>query len=392
MEEDVKEIGLYIHIPFCKSKCYYCDFFSLSGKEKLQEKYVKSLEKEIIHYNIENKILNDHNIEKKYLIKTIYIGGGTPSLLDEIYMVNIMKTIKDNFNMAEDAEITIEVNPGTVTKEKLETYIDIGINRISIGLQSAQNEILKNIGRIHTFEQFINTFKNARQVGFKNINVDLMIGLPEQRMGDVEKSLKAILNLKPEHISVYSLILEEGTELFRKVQNKEVEMISDTLEREMYWYVRNTLDKCNYIQYEISNYARPGYESKHNLDCWNQKEYIGIGAGASSFIDDIRFSNINNIEKYIDNIENDQYSKNLILEERLNEESKMNEYMMLGLRKLEGVNILEFKNKFNQNPLAKYCKDLEKLNKDGLIKIIDDSIMLTSRGIDFANLVWEHFV
>lgn len=392
MENNIKEVGLYIHIPFCKSKCYYCDFFSVSNEEELKEIYVKSIEKEIEHYNIENKILNEHDLEKRYLIRTIYIGGGTPSILDEIYIVDIIKTIKNNFEIDENAEITIEINPGTVTREKLETYISMGINRLSIGLQSSKDELLKKIGRIHTFDQFMDVFKSAREVGFKNINIDLMIGLPNQRIGDVEKSLKDILKLKPEHISVYSLILEEGTELFKKVENNEIKMISDALEREMYWSVRNTLEKYNYIQYEISNYARPGYESKHNLDCWSQKEYIGIGAGASSFIDNARYSNINNIKEYISNIENEKYSKNLILEETLTEEGKMNEYMMLGLRKLEGVNILEFENKFHQNPLEKYSKDLEKLNKDGLIIVIDDFIQLTSKGIDFANLVWQHFI
>ena len=392
MESNEKEIGLYIHIPFCKSKCYYCDFFSFSGKEKIQEKYVQCLEKEIKHYATENNILHEHGLEKKYLIKTIYIGGGTPSILDEIYIANIMRTIKHNFKVDDDAEITIEVNPGTITKEKLKTYIDIGINRLSIGLQAMQDEILKKIGRIHTYSEFEDTFRSARQVGFKNINVDLMIGLPAQRIGDVEKSLKSVLSFKPEHLSIYSLILEEGTELFEKVQSHEIEMISDALEREMYWKVRNILEKYNYVQYEISNYARPGFESKHNMDCWSQKEYIGIGAAASSFLDNARYSNIHSIEDYISNIENGNYNRNLILEETLNYESKMKEYMMLGLRKIEGVSITDFEKKFNQNPIIKYCKDLEELNKNGLISVIDDTIQLTSKGIDFANLVWQHFV
>lgn len=392
METEKKEIGLYIHIPFCKSKCYYCDFFSISGDEILQERYIKCLEKELIHYSIENKILNKHKLEKRYFIKTIYIGGGTPSILDEIYIVNIIKTIKENFEIDKNAEITIEVNPGTVIMEKLKTYREIGINRLSIGLQASQDEMLKQIGRIHTFDQFLDTFNSARRVGFENINVDLMIGLPNQRIGDVEKSLNSVLHLKPEHISIYSLILEEGTRLYEQVNSSEVEMMSDALEREMYWKVRNTLDKYNYIQYEISNYARPGFESRHNLDCWNQKEYIGIGAAASSFIDNVRYSNIKDIKKYISNIECENYSKNFILEETLNKESKMKEFMMLGLRKLEGVNIIEFEKKFNENPIIKYSKDLEKLNKDGLITIIDDNIQLTNRGIDLANLVWEHFI
>ncbi len=331
--EQIKEIGLYIHIPFCKSKCYYCDFLSFSNKNSLKEKYIHCLEKEIVHYATENKIMYDHDLEKKYEVKTIYIGGGTPSAIDEIYIVNILKKIKKYYYIKEDAEITIEVNPGTVTKEKLITYKEIGINRLSIGLQATQDELLKKIGRIHTYSQFEETYKAARQVGFKNINIDLMIGLPEQRIKDVEKSLKTVLLLKPEHLSVYSLILEEGTELYRKVENDELKMVSDAIEREMYWYIRNTLEKYNYIQYEISNYAKPGFESKHNMDCWNQNEYLGFGVGASSFLENNRYSNIISIEDYIDNIENEQYNKNLVLEEKLNEDSKMNEYMMLRFKK-----------------------------------------------------------
>lgn len=219
-----------------------------------------------------------------------------------------------------------------------------------------------------------------------------MIGLPGQRMRDIEKSLKTIIGLKPEHISVYSLILEENTKLYQMVQNHETELVSEALEREMYWYVRNTLDKYNYVQYEISNYAMPGYESKHNMDCWNQKEYIGIGAGASSFLENNRYSNIQHIENYMENIKNNIFHKNFILEETLNQENKMKEYMMLGLRKIEGVNILEFERKFNKNPIILYCKDLKELNQKGLIAVIGNYIQLTSKGIDFANLVWEHFI
>ena len=331
--EEKHEIGLYIHIPFCKSKCYYCDFLSFSDKNNLKEKYIHCLEKEIEHYATENKILYEHKLEKKFMVKTIYIGGGTPSVVDEIYIANIIKKIKKNFELSKDIEITIEVNPGTVTKEKLSTYNEIGINRLSIGLQAVQDELLKKIGRVHTYSQFEETYKAARQVGFKNINVDLMIGLPDQRVKDVEKSLKTVLSLKPEHLSVYSLILEEGTNLYQKVETGEIEMISDANEREMYWYVRNTLEKYNYIQYEISNYAKPGFESKHNMDCWNQKEYLGFGVGASSFLDNNRYSNLNNIEEYIKNVEKGLYNKNLILEEKLNEESKMKEYMMLRIKK-----------------------------------------------------------
>ena len=387
-----KEIGLYLHIPFCKQRCYYCDFVSYSDKEEMVERYIKCLKSEITQYGTENKIMAEHNLEPRYIIKTIYIGGGTPSSIHEAYILDIIKTIKQNFKIEENAEITIEVNPGTVNKEKLEAYKNSGINRLSIGLQAVQDEILKKIGRIHTYKAFLNTYKNARDVGFDNINVDLMIDLPDQTLEDVKESVKTILSLKPEHISVYSLILEKNTRMYEMISSKVVTIAPDDIERQMYWYVKQTLEKHKYYQYEISNFAKLGFESKHNLDCWKQKEYIGVGLSACSFMDNKRYSNILEISKYIENIENNTPNKNLILEEILDKESKMNEYMMLGLRKIEGVNIAEFERKFNINPIVKYSTILEKLNHEGLIEVNGANIRLTNKGIDLANIVWEEFV
>ncbi len=271
-----KEIGLYVHIPFCKQKCYYCDFVSFAGQEQMEEKYVNALKKEIEKYALENKVMSKHNIEPEFIIKTIYIGGGTPSYINEKYIVEIINTIRQNFKVKEEAEITIEVNPGTVNLEKLATYKKCGINRLSIGLQAVQDTLLKKIGRIHTYSDFLDTYKNARNVGFANINVDLMINLPLQTVKDVEESVKEIIKLKPEHISVYSLIVEEKTPISRMLKNKEIKLASDEEERKMYWLVKNILEKHKYIQYEISNFSKLGFESKHNLDCWNQEEYIGL--------------------------------------------------------------------------------------------------------------------
>ena len=390
MEE--KEIGLYVHIPFCKQKCYYCDFISYANKECLIERYIKCLKKEIIKYATENKVMSEHNLEPRYIIKTIYIGGGTPSIIDEIYIANIIETIKSNFNLKEDIEITIEVNPGTVNKEKLKVYKEIGINRLSIGLQAVQNDILKKIGRIHTYEEFKDTYDYAREVGFDNINVDLMINLPNQTLDNIKESVKAIINLKPEHISVYSLILEENTKMYDMVEANLITLAEDEEERKMYWYVKEALEKHKYIQYEISNFSKPGFKSNHNADCWKQNEYIGVGTAASSFIDDNRYSNNKNLEEYIENIENNNINKNLILEEKLDNESKMNEYMILGLRMIEGVNIKEFEQKFKVNPIMKYCKILDKLNHEGLIEVDANNIRLSKKGIDLANLVWEEFI
>ena len=354
--------------------------------------------------------MSEHGLEPKYVIKTIYIGGGTPSLINEEYIEDILKSIRENFEItsnleenyeAQDEEIknynsqietTIEVNPGTVTREKLQKYLECGINRLSIGLQAVQDNLLKEIGRIHTFEDFQNVYKWAREVGFENINVDLMIGLPNQTLDDVKESTKKVMALKPEHISVYSLILEENTKLEDMVIKGKMELPDDEIERKMYWYVKKALEKHKYIHYEISNFARPGFESKHNSDCWNQNEYIGIGAAASSFMNNARYENTSDLEEYISNIENDKPSKNIQLQELLDDESKIDEYMMLSLRKISGVNISEFKRKFNQNPIIRYNKILEKLIKEELIEIDGNNIRLSSKGIDLANLVWEEFI
>ena len=381
MEE--QEIGIYIHIPFCKSKCYYCDFLSFADKNELQERYIKCVRKEIV---------DKHSIKDTYIIKTIYIGGGTPSVIKPQLIESILKTIRQNYKIKSDAEITIEVNPGTVDREKLEMYKKCGINRLSIGLQAAQDNILKLIGRIHTFEDFISTYKTARDVGFNNINIDLMIGLPSQTMNDVEDSIKKVLYFRPEHLSVYSLMLEDNTKLKEIVERKIVELPSEEEERKMYCFVKKTLKDCGYRQYEISNYAKPGLESKHNLDCWRQNEYLGFGVNASSFIKGQRFSNISNIEEYMENIEKNKLEKNIILEEDLNNENMKKEYMMLGLRTIDGINITKFQRKFGTNPIMDFCFQLDKLVKEDLIIVEDDDIKLTDKGLDFANLVWEEFV
>ena len=379
----MKEFGIYVHIPFCKSKCHYCDFISYSGKETIWEKYVEAL-KEEIKYN--SSKLKDKNIT------TIYIGGGTPSIISSSDLTEILNEIKQDYKIDQNCEITIEVNPGTANEEKLSEYKKAGINRLSIGLQSTNNEILKKIGRIHTYEQFLDTYNTARKVGFSNINVDLMLALPNQSLGDLEKSLKEVIELNPEHISVYSLIVEEGTKLEQMIDEKEVQLLDDEQERQMYWEVKEMLEQNDYIHYEISNFAKKGYESKHNVNCWNQEEYIGFGVAAHSYIDNKRFSNIESVEQYIDNITNKNIEKNVMLQEIQNDEMKKKEYMMLGLRKLEGVSIQEFKNKFTDNPIYLFRNELEELVNDDLIEIDLDRIKLTNKGLDLANTVWVKFI
>lgn len=386
-----KQIGLYIHIPFCKQKCSYCDFCSYANKESFIKRYIQCVLKEIIEVENNNKIDFENGKDDLFLVKTIYIGGGTPSLIDSKYIVQIIEDIKLNFEIDEKAEITIEVNPGTVTLEKLEDYKRAGINRLSIGLQSTHEHLLKEIGRIHTYLDFLDTFRFAREAGFENINVDLMIGLPNQTLEEVKDSIEEIVSMEPEHISVYSLILEENTPLFKKVE-EGLELPNEDLERKMYWAVKQTLEQNNYIHYEISNFAKKGYESKHNLDCWNQKEYIGFGVAAHSYTNGIRYSNIENLEQYIKNYEEDKTEENLVFHEKQDMEAMQKEYMLLGLRKIDGVSIQEFKIKFVANPVFLYHDKLEKLVNEELVEIDGDMIKLTNKGLDLANIVWEEFI
>lgn len=374
-----KDIGLYIHMPFCKAKCYYCDFISYANKEKLIKEYVEALIKEMKHINL-----------SKYSIQTVYIGGGTPSLIDSESISKIMDNVRPF--VADNAEITIEINPGTANKEKLKKYKEIGINRLSIGLQSADNELLSEIGRIHKYEDFLNVYNEARNIGFRNINVDLMLGLPNQDLKKLEESVKEVITLSPEHISIYSLILEENTKLYDMVMNEELKLPDEAIERKMYWNVKKMLENEGYIHYEISNFAKEGYKSRHNSDCWEQKEYIGIGVSSHSYLNNKRYSNSESVEEYIKNINNNDFDKNITIHEEQTKEDKQKEYMILGLRKINGVNITKFKNKFGENPIFLYRQELNKLVQEELIEIYDNNIKLTDKGLDLANVVWEEFI
>ncbi len=308
------------------------------------------------------------------------------------YIEKVISLIFSQFNVSKEAEITIEVNPGTVDIEKLEGYLGIGINRLSIGLQSTNDNLLKMLGRIHTYSEFQEVYKMARAVGFKNINVDLMIGLPNQTIDEVEDSLKRIIEENPEHISVYSLIVEEDTAIYSLIENKELILPEEDVERKMYWKVKEVLEESGYNHYEISNFAKQGYESKHNMNCWNQHSYLGFGLAAHSYFDAIRYSNINNINQYIENIKTENSVYNIIFHEKQDKSQMMKEYMLLGLRKIEGVKIKEFKNKFINNPIYIFRNELNKLVKQDLIKVSEDNIKLTNKGLDLANLVWMEFI
>lgn len=362
----MKEVGVYIHIPFCKSKCYYCDFISFPKYENRIREYISLIKQEIRN-------------SEKYNAKTIYIGGGTPSYIEPKYIKEILSEL--NYD---NAEITIEVNPGTVDEEKLRDYYNMGINRLSIGLQSTDNTLLKQIGRIHKYEDFLNTYNTARNVGFKNINVDIMLGLPNQTIEILEDTVNKVLDIEPEHISIYSLILEEGTKLHKLVKNGTLILPDDELERKMYWKSKKMLEKAGYIHYEISNFAKPNYLSQHNMDCWDQKEYIGYGLGAHSYINNTRFCNTTDINEYM--------KTEKIINEIQTDYTKMQEYVMLGLRKLEGINPNEFYNKFKTDIYSVFKKEIDKLISLELLEDNKKFIRLSKKGIDLANIVWEEFV
>ena len=404
----MKELGIYIHIPFCVKKCYYCDFVSYPDKLDYQKEYIEKIKQEIRE---KQEVFKDADIT------TIYIGGGTPSIIDSKYIIEILEYLY-KFIGKKDREITIEINPGTINKTKLQDYKKAGINRISIGLQSSNDKILKTIGRIHNFEDFLKAYNLVVEEGFENINVDLMLGLPLQTIEDIKQSINEVLNLKlkPKHISIYSLIVEENTQLDKMLDEGKITLPNDEYERKEYAYTKNTLELNGYKHYEISNFAQEGYESKHNVNCWKQKEYIGLGVAAHSYINGIRFSNTTNLPKYLKNekfeIQNEKEIEELkkkidkqnneyklplkigikTIHEIQNEEDMQNEYMILGLRMLEGVKISEFKQKFVENPIYLFRKELEKLVDEQLIEIDLDNIKLTRKGLDLANIVWEEFV
>lgn len=388
----MKEIGLYVHIPFCKKKCKYCDFISFDEKSEMIDEYIRWLCFEIKEVGEGIKLDVKYKYTEETRVKTIYIGGGTPSYIETKYIKDIMKNIYENYQVEAEAEITLEINPGTINEEKLQDYKEAGINRLSIGVQETNNNLLNILGRIHTYEEFENTYMLARKVGFDNINIDFMLGLPNQKIEDIDNMLAKIKILNPEHVSVYSLILEENTPIKQLVEKKVLSIPKEDIERDMYWKIKRGLEEQGYVHYEISNFAKPNKESKHNISCWEQKEYMGFGVGAHSYVDGARFSNIDSIEEYIENYKNDKQENNFEFHEKQNKEMKMKEYMILGLRKINGVACDKFETKFSEDVFNIFGKEIEKLLNLELIEIEESSIRLSEKGIDLANLVWEEFV
>jgi oxygen-independent coproporphyrinogen-3 oxidase len=373
---------LYLHIPFCVRKCLYCDFLSCPQSSEVIDKYVDCLCKEI---KSQTEIVSK--------VSTLFIGGGTPSVLSEDQIQKIFATLNAVFSFEEQAEITIEVNPGTVTKEKFEAYKKCGINRISFGLQSTNDDELQLLGRIHTYEEFLNNYRLARECGFDNINIDLMSAIPKQTLASFENSLEKIIALQPEHISAYSLIIEEGTpfaKMYGEGCEKETDLPTEEEERRIYYRTVELLEDAGYQRYEISNYAKSGRECKHNLGYWERKEYLGLGLGASGFVNEMRYRNTDDMSVYMEHASNPNRLKTET--EQLTLVSQMEEYMFLGLRKMQGVSISQFANMFGSRMESIYGDQLAKLENEALIRREGDRLMLTEQGIDVSNCVLAEFL
>lgn len=394
-----KYVSLYVHIPFCAVKCKYCDFLSFDGESYgTMLRYVDSLCQEIKLYA---------PIADEYVVRSVFIGGGTPSLLDEALITNIMAFIRKTFKLQKDAEITIEANPGTLRHQKLNGYKAAGINRISIGLQSADDDMLRKLGRLHNYDQFVASYKAARRAGFNNINVDIMSGLPGQTIHSYVDTLSRVIEFAPEHISDYSLSIEEGTPFANDPDIIE-ELPPEMIDRRMYEITKKLLSANGYDRYEFSNYAKPGYECRHNMVYWTGGEYIGFGIGASSYFQGKRFSNMRDLFKYIElmDITSDKFVEYDNMELLYNEtamklrenvtpmyiDSRMEEFMFLGLRMMCGVSREEFFERFNKDIYEVYGPVLNKYIDQGFMASVGDRIILTDRGIDVSNVILADFL
>lgn len=377
----MKDINIYFHIPYCKAKCRFCSFYVIPGRKSRLEDYFIALKKEIESYKNQ---LSDYNI------KTIYVGGGTPSLVDSIYITDVIEYIRQNFTVDADCEISVETNPETITEEKIHDYHSAGVNRVSIGLQATQDEVLKYMGRLYTFEEFKEKFLIVKSSPIKNINLDLIFGIPTLTLKDWENSLQTTIELKPNHISTYSLEVDEDS-IFGYLEKKgRFKRMDEKLDRRMYKAAKNVLQRNNYKQYELSNFAQEGFECKHNLNIWNGQDYIGFGASSHSRFNNARYSNISSLEKYIDLISNNLSTQQDYTD--LSYKDQLNERILLNLRTKKGINLKKFKDDFNVNFLQSYNQEISNLTKQKLIEVKNEYLTLTSKGQDLENIVNLEFI
>ena len=382
----MKELELYLHIPFCERKCAYCDFLSAPADLPVRISYIKKLQEEIAYYGSEFE---------EYQVSSIFLGGGTPTILEGYQLAAILETVKTYFRLVADAEITVECNPGTLTAGKAEKLVQAGFNRLSMGLQSADDRELQLLGRIHNFAQFLESYDLARKAGFENINVDLMSALPGQTLKSWQNTLQKVTALRPEHISAYSLIIEEGTPFYERfAEDERIReegghprlLPEEAIERQMYELTQCFLHTKGYERYEISNYAKPGSECRHNCGYWTRKDYLGLGLGASSLVGHQRFQNTSDLKEYLEQ----EYHH--IHTETLDKKSEMEEFMFLGLRLMTGISRQQFEKTFQVTLDSVYGEVLRKLKSEQLIEEVAGYVRLTEYGIDVSNYVLSEFL
>ena len=382
----MKELELYLHIPFCERKCAYCDFLSAPADPPVRISYIKKLQEEIAYYGPQFE---------EYQVSSIFLGGGTPTILEGYQLAAILETVKEHFHLAADAEITVECNPGTLTAGKAEKLVQTGFNRLSMGLQSADDRELQLLGRIHNFAQFLESYDLARKAGFENINVDLMSALPGQTLKSWQNTLQKVTALRPEHISAYSLIVEEGTPFYERfAEDERIReegghprlLPEEDVERQMYELTERFFHTKGYERYEISNYAKPGYECRHNCGYWTRKDYLGLGLGASSLVEHQRFQNTSDLKDYLEQ----EYHHIHI--ETLDKKSEMEEFMFLGLRLMAGISRQQFEKTFQVTLDSVYGEVLRKLKGEQLIEEVAGYVRLTEHGIDVSNYVLSEFL
>ncbi len=376
-----KDLGLYIHIPFCVKKCEYCDFLSWNAGEEERQQYVAALLSEIESYR---------EFAKGYRVSTIFIGGGTPSVLLPKQMEDILQKIYEIFELERRPEITIEVNPGTVDEEKLQCYKENGVNRLSMGLQSVKDEKLRLLGRIHTYQEFAESYELARKAGFDNISIDLISSVPGQTLQEWKEELEIAAVQNPEHISVYQLIIEEGTPFYEKYAEHPELLPDEETSREIYLWTGRFLKEAGYEQYEISNYAKPGKESRHNLKYWERGDYLGLGLGAASMVRNIRMSNTKDMKTYLERCDKPKTMREDV--QFLEEPRQMEEFMFLGLRKTRGVSKKEFRRIFGREMDMVYEKALHKCLENGMLLEHKDRIFLSEEGTLLSNMVLSEFL
>lgn len=375
----MKDTGIYIHIPFCLSKCLYCDFTSFRGRDGMYESYKNALLKEI----------RNTPLLEEYLIKSIFIGGGTPTVLPPRFISEIMEELS-KLHIADDAEITIEANPKTLNMDYLRVLKFSGINRLSMGLQSTDNTVLKKIGRIHKYEDFLINYNDALKAGFHNISADIMFGLPGQDIEGFSNTVETVSKLGLRHISAYSLIIEEGTHFFDLYEEGKLNLPEESEERKMYYLLIDTLSSKDYIHYEISNFSKKGFESQHNIRYWERGEYFGFGLSAHSLVENVRYENTEDLSFYIENSSN---LKNIRTNSHeISEKEAMEEFMFLGLRLIKGVGVEKFKKIFGKDIFSVYYKPIHDNIKKGLLLYEANRIFLTAKGLDLSNMVMADFL